>query len=223
MNRVVTGVQLVKRNGIIQFAVAERELSAYGNVDSVIDERLLWKLPPQFNITDNHTIEGVDYATLTYENRSINLDTVAAPNGEVVTGVRFNRNAKDGHLLLEVRFTDIDVTAGKLINLEKSVWLSNANGGKHRINTDNLDLPINSPKPSIPNFKADTYVRFGPTHKKVDISQRTVPFIEGLKVEANVPVPLSGVGIYYKGQTGYGGFIAPKIVLYNFESSTESN
>lgn len=222
LNRVVTGVQLTKRDGIIQFSVAERELSAYGNVDTVIDEQFSWKFPPQFSIDDNQTREGVEYATLTYENRSINLDTIVAPNGEVVTGVRFNRNPA-GHLILEVRFTEIDITAGKLINLEKSIWLSNANGGKHYINTDNLDLPINSPKPSQPNFKPDTYVRFGPTHKKIDVSQRTVPFIESMKVEANVPTLLSGIGIYYKGQTGYGGFIAPKIVLYNFESSTSMN
>lgn len=219
---VVTGVQLLKRNGIIQFSIAERELSAYGNVDSVIDERLLWKLSPQFNLTDNPTKENVDYISLTYENRSLNLDTIVAPNDEVVTGIRFQRN-NVGHLMLEVRFTEMNVAAGKLINLDKSFWLSNANGGKHRINTDNLDLPINSPKPSMPNFQPNTYVRFGPTHKKVDISQRTVPFIESLKVEANAPVPLSGVGLYYKGQNGYGGFIAPKIVLYNFERATDDN
>lgn len=164
--------------------------------------------------------DGHEYATLTYENRSLNLDTIVAPNGEVVTGIRFNRN-NAGRLIIEVRFTEIDVDAGKLINLENSFWLSNANGGKYLINTENMDLPINSPKPLQPNLNADTYIRFGPTHKKVDVSQRTLPFIESIKVEAATPGLLSGVGLYFKGQTGYGGFIAPRIVLYNFELSNQ--
>lgn len=107
------------------------------------------------------------------------------------------------------------------MNLDGSFWLSNADGGKHRINTDNLDIPTRSNKPSIPNIKENSYVRFGPTHKKVDLSQRTVPFIDGLKVEPKMPAPLSGIGLFYKSQSGgFGGFVAPKIVL-NFDSIIE--
>lgn len=30
------------------------------------------------------------------------------------------------------------------------------------------------------------------------------------------PVPLAGIGIYHKGRPGYGGFIAPKLMTYDF-------
>lgn len=216
-NRIVTGISLTKRNGVVQFAIAERQLHAFGNVDRTHIE-YVWKLGEQFVPNDNHSVARIDYHTLTYDNRALNLDTVIGPIGCVVTGVRFKINSK-GHLMLEVRFTEFNDTTGKLINLDEKLWLSNAAGGKHRINTDNLDIPTKSNKPSQPNFKANTYVRFGPTHKKIDLSQRTVPFIDGLKVEPKRPAPLSGVGLYYKGQSGFGGFIAPKIVLYNFASS----
>lgn len=43
----------------------------------------------------------------------------------------------------------------------------------------------------------------------------TVPFIDTQGVEASDPKPLSGAGIYYKSSPGYGGFIAPLIVLYD--------
>lgn len=216
-NQIVTGVSLTKRNGLIQFLIAQRQLNAFGNVDRSHVE-YAWSLAEQFVPNQNQSQEGIDFFTLTYENRSLNLDTVIAPTGGhwVVTGVRFGKNEK-GHLRLEVRFTEFDDITGKLTNLENSVWLSNANGGKHRINTDNLDIPTKSNKPLQPNLKDNSYIRFGPTHKKVDLSQRTVPFIDGTKVEPKMPAPLSGIGLYYKGQSGIAGFIAPKIVIASFE------
>lgn len=229
---------------MIQFAVAERELLPFGDTASSNSWDDVWKIAPQFNVSDNSTTEGVDYHTLTYENRSLNLDTIIAPSGSLVTGVRFNRNSA-GHLILEVRVTNANMSTGKLFNLEQSVWLSNENGGKHRINTDNLDLPTKATK-QVPNFKENTFVRFGPTHKKIDVSQRTVPFIESLRVEPKRPVALAGVGLYYKGrnqqkvylysnikfdtlllyssgQMGFGGFIATRIVVYNFEKLDAKN
>ncbi|XP_055324714.1 uncharacterized protein LOC129579092 [Sitodiplosis mosellana] len=212
-NQIVTGVALTKRNGVVQFVIAQRQLFAFGNVDRSHIE-YAWSLAEQFVPKSNESQEGIDYFTLTYENRSLNLDTITASAGSVVTGVRFNRNGK-GHLILEVRFTEFDAFTGKLINLESSAWISNPDGGKHRINTDNLDIPTKANGPSMVKSKENDYIRFGPTHKKVDLSQATVPFIDGQKVEAKMP--LSGVGLYYKSH----GFIAPKIILYNFEASTE--
>lgn len=184
--RIVTGVSLTKVNGVFQFSIAQHKLQAYGSVGFVgINEA--WKLASSFDLNENSTHEGVDYHTLTYENRSINLDTIVVPEGRVVTGVRFNRN-DIGHLRLEVRVTEIDLRAGKLNNLEQSVWLSNVDGGKSRIKVDNMDLPTKSPKPSTPNFKENTYVRFSPSHRKVDVSQSTVPFIDTLRVEPIIHV-----------------------------------
>lgn len=217
-NRIVTGVSLTKRNGVVQFAIAERQLNAFGHVDSTHIE-YAWKLGDHFVPNDNSSRDGTDYHTLSWEQRYLNLDTIIGPKGCLVTGVRFRKNS-NGHLLLEVRFTEYNEITGKLVNLDGSFWLSNVDGGKHRINTDNMDIPTKSNKPSIPNFKENSYIRFGPTHKKIDLSQRTVPFIDGLKVESGKPAPLSGIGLYYKGQSGYGGFVAPKLVL-NFDSIIE--
>lgn len=213
---------LTKIDRVIQFVIAERELHANGNIDNILEEYAVWKWAPHISITDNRTKDGVDYHTLSYEHRSINLDTIIAPISQVVTGVRFRRNTA-GHLTLEIRATDIDFTLGQLINVEKSVWLSNPAGGKHRINTDTSDISTQSPKASVPNTKENTFVRFGPTHNRIDVSQRTVPFIESLKVEPKIPVPLAGIGLYYKGRPGYGGFIASKIIVYDFEPYIDDN
>lgn len=172
-NHIVTGISLTKRNGVIQFAIAERQLKAFGHVDTQFVE-YAWKLGDHFVPNDNQSIRDIDYHVLTWEKRALNLDSVIGPIGTVVTGVRFIIS-HNNHLQLAVRFTEYDADTGALINLDGSFWLSNPDGGKHRINTDNYgDLPTRSTKPSIPHIKENGYIRFQPTHKTVDLSQRTV-------------------------------------------------
>lgn len=221
-HRVITGIQLTKINRVIQFVITENVLRANGVVDNLPEEPTLWKSGPLLNLADNTTKEGVDYHKLTFDHRSINLDTIIAPIGQVVTGIRLRRNAV-GHLHLEIRATDFDFVTGHLINLEKSIWLSNPAGGKHRINTDVSNLSLKSPKPSVRNVKENTFIRFGPTSNRIDVSQRTVPFIDTQKVYPKKAVPLAGIGLYYKGISHYGGFLAPKLVIYDFEPYIQKN
>lgn len=166
-NQIVTGVSLLLRNGLIQFAIAERHLDNFGHVSTKHIE-YPWKLGDHFVPNDNLSRIGIDYHTLSWEKRALDLDTVIGPIGTVVTGVRF-MITHNSHLQLAVRFTEYDEISGKLINLDGSFWLSNPDGGKKRINTDNLDIPTRSMKPSIPHNKENGYVRFGPTHKKIDL------------------------------------------------------
>lgn len=49
-----------------------------------------------------------------------------------------------------------------------------------------------------------------------DAAQTTVPFLDAQDVVNNPPVPLEGVGIFLKGQDGYGGFISPKIKTFDY-------
>lgn len=219
---MITGIQLTKINRVVQFVVTESELHPNGIVDNFADEPTLWKSGPLLNLADNGTTEGVDYHKLSFDHRSVNLDTIIAPIGQVVTGVRLRRNTY-GHLQLEIRATDFDIVTGKLMNLDKSVWLSNPAGGKHRINTDLSDVSLKSPKPSVRNTKENAFIRFGPTHNRIDISQRTIPFIDTQKVRPKVAVPLAGIGLYYKGIPQFGGFLAPKLVVYDFEPYIPKN
>lgn len=78
------------------------------------------------------------------------------------------------------------------------------------------DVPIRSPSPSIPDSQNDMYVEFTHTDMDRDAAQTTVPFIDAQPVESLLPVPLSGAGIYHKGRKNFGGFIAPKIIAYDF-------
>lgn len=200
--------------------MSEHFLGPNGRILYSDEEVSQWRSGPLFEVNDNRSRNGVEYHALTFDDRSVNLDTIVAPIGQVVTGVRLHKNSA-GRLHLEIRATDVDVASGKLINLEKSIWLSNPSGGKHRINTDLSDLSVRTPRPSVPSRQEDAFIRFGPTHNRIDVSQRTVPFIESMKIQPRVLTPLSGIGLYHKGQPGFGGFLATKLVVYNFEPHIE--
>lgn len=80
---------------------------------------------------------------------------------------------------------------------------------------DNSDIPTKSNR-SEPEWGTNLYVKFTHTDFDKDVAQTTIPFIDSQPV-TNVPqVPLRGVGIYYKGSAGYGGFIAPSMTTYDF-------
>lgn len=110
---------------------------------------------------------------------------------------------------------------GRLENLEKSLWISNdENVERTEIFLDDPDIPIRATKPLEPNFQPHQFVKFGPTDRDADAAQVTVPFLDGTFVEGN-PALLSGVGLYYKGQPHFGGFIAPYLIAFDFGSLIE--
>lgn len=167
-----------------------------------------------FSLHDPQIRNGIDYHTLTWQNRSVNLDTVEIPAGKVVTGVRFR--VVDGALQLQVRATDFDFTAGRLTNVDNSFWYTSPRKQRTELVLEHPDVPTLSPAKSIPSILPDRFIKFGPSDKYKDIAQTTIPFIDSQLVESHNPGPLSGVGLFHKGYPGYGGFIAPKILNYNF-------
>lgn len=84
------------------------------------------------------------------------------------------------------------------------------------------DIPIRSPSPSIPDSKTDQYVEFTHTDIDRDAAQTTVPFLDAQEVISLLPVPLDGAGIYHKGRRNFGGFIAPKLITYDFSQHLQS-
>lgn len=159
-------------------------------------------------------VSGVDYHTLTHQNRAMNLDTVIAPVGTLVTGVRFK--VIDGVLNIEIRATKFEFSTGKLLNDHK--WIRNENANEHRtpINLKKSDIPARATDFSIQNNELNKFVQFQPSGIDEDVAQTTIPFIDSQIVESfDRQAPLSGVGIYFKGTRGFGGFIAPKVITYD--------
>lgn len=84
-----------------------------------------WRPVAEYRLTDRAVRNGEDYHTLSWDKRAIDTDDLLAPDNHVVTGVRFRTLGT--HLNLEIRVTEADFESGRLLDHEKSYWLSNDN------------------------------------------------------------------------------------------------
>lgn len=209
----MSGIALRKFQGVFHFVITDRELRPYATLDTSTPTWNSYSSVNYFHVHDSHVREGIDYHTLNWENRSINLDTVEVPAGKLVTGVRFR--IVDNAITLQVRATDFDFISGRLINPERSQWYISDKKNRTEVPLDRLDVPILTPEKSLPYIESNLFVKFGPTDKYKDLAQTTIPYIDAQLVEPHNAVPLGGVGLLYKSFSGYGGFIAPKILNYN--------
>lgn len=209
---------IIKRNGIFSWTITQSKLLSHGRVDQYQVDPRRNVVFTNFRRTDPEIVDGVDYHTLSWQNRSVNLDTITLPLDCVVTGVRFV--AEKEHLSLEIRATKFDFNSGVL--LDENEWIPK--GYRERTN-----LQLTRPEPnryydfygaylSVPDFRPNKFVKFRPSDPDKDVGQSTVPFIDTQMVRPKNLTPLSGIGIYYKGKPGMGGFIAPAIVVYDMSS-----
>lgn len=107
---------------MIQFTIAESTLLPYGKLNTTIvndgDDQNInvannrYVSHPEWTIDSAGIKNGIDYHTLSFDNRAINLDTVLAPAGKLVTGVRFHV-LDDKTLTLQIRVTDFDYEQGR--------------------------------------------------------------------------------------------------------------
>lgn len=81
--RVVTGLRLVKYGRVFHLQISEGTLGERGTVTPGS-----WVPIQKFDISEMGIREGVDYHTLTYERRAIDLDELDSPRLHALTGVR---------------------------------------------------------------------------------------------------------------------------------------
>lgn len=116
-------------------------------------------------------------------------------------------------------------STGQIIEADKSFWVSNdntdqmaSNGNKKRteMSLKQPNVPTRSKLKSLPVSSSNTYIKFTHSDINKDAAQTTVPFLDAQDVVNSPPVPLAGVGIFVKGQDGYGGFIAPRVKTFDY-------
>ncbi|XP_043644324.1 uncharacterized protein LOC122613951 [Drosophila teissieri] len=215
-NKVVTGVRFVKRQRVFHLQLQQGELLPGGVIRN---SSLEWLPVEEYNVTDVDIRDAYDYHTLSVDSRAMDLDEISVnTTDQVVTGFRFRVFKK--HLNLEVRFSSFNFSTGRLIEPQtKSSWLGNQNshleGKRKRLILKESDLPTASELPSLPLSQDNQYMEFVSSSQLKDAAQNTFPFVDVQDVVPQQAVPLAGLGIYYKGRPGYGGFFAPKVVTYD--------
>ncbi|CAH1108484.1 unnamed protein product [Psylliodes chrysocephalus] len=211
-NRVVTGMKLVKHNRIIYIQIQEGKLLPHGYIEQ---NSTRWVPPAGYRITDYGVKNGKDYHTMNYYSRSLLLDNLEVERENyIITGARFF--VYNGDLQFRITITPFNFSTGHLYT-DESYEVSKRTNRK-RIELWNPDIPIYSPR-SEPNFDDGRYVEFTHSDLEKDAGQTTVPFIDIQPVYADPPVPLRSAGIYYKGKSGYGGFVGMKVGVYDYTNS----
>ncbi|XP_061388415.1 uncharacterized protein LOC133323509 [Musca vetustissima] len=217
-NKVLTGLRFVKVNRIFHLQIQQGDLLPRGKINA---STLEWLPVDNYTLNARNVHNNRDYYTLSYGARSIDLDDVhTEDNSFVVTGVRFR--VVGAHLNLEARLSEFNFETGKLVNpMVNSFWKSNDNtdvSGDRRQKVEMIspDVPTRTKAKSVPDSRHNQYIEFTASDVYKDASQSTVPFIDTQHVVSMPPVPLAGVGIYHKGRPGYGGFIAPKLMTYDY-------
>lgn len=128
-------------------------------------------------------------------------------------------------LFLSISDSNYFCSTGKIIEADKSFWVSNdntdqmaSNGNKKRteMSLKSPNVPTRTKIKSLPISTPNTFVKFTNSDINKDAAQTTVPFLDAQDVVNDPPVPLEGLGIFVKGQDGYGGFIAPKIKTFDY-------
>lgn len=116
--RVVTGVRMQKANRIIHIQIQEGVLKPRGRIEG---SSVSWKPIDNYTIIDSNVRAGVDYHTIMWEKRAVDLDDLDSPADHLLTGLRFR--LVGAHLNLEIRMTPFNFTTGMLMH-ERSVWHS---------------------------------------------------------------------------------------------------
>ncbi|KAL1137746.1 hypothetical protein AAG570_009442 [Ranatra chinensis] len=220
-NKVVSGIRFVKVNQVIHLQIQEADMSAKGSLNGT---SVAWKPVDAYFI--KQAKEGQDYHTITYKERAIDLDDLFVPDGHVLTGVRFRKVGT--HLNFEIQASPYNYTSG-ILSRDRSQWISNDNTDgslvkpRKKLVLDSPDLPTRSSALAEPDSSSDQYLEFTNSDIDSDAAQSTVPFIDIQPVAPKPPVPLSGAGIYHKGNRWFGGFIAPKVFTLDFSAHLQDN
>lgn len=214
----MTGVRFVKKNRIVHLQIQEGQLLERGVINST---NTRWVPVADFTLNDRGIRDGVDYHTMSWEKREMDLDDLKSPTGHVVTGVKFRLIGS--HLNLEMRVTEINFATGEIIEPDKSFWVGNDNtdtisgsGKRTEVTLKYPDIPTRARTKSLPISKSNNYIRFTYSDMGKDVAQTTVPFLDAQDVVNDPPVPLEGVGLFLKGTEGYGGFVAPKVMTFDY-------
>ncbi|OAD55644.1 hypothetical protein WN48_04521 [Eufriesea mexicana] len=211
-NKVVTGIRFKKVNHIIHMQIQEGELMPRGNINKI---SLQWKPIEEFSVLDNNVKNGVDYHTLSWANRGLDLDDLSLDTNHLLTGVRFRMVGS--RLNLEIRMSTFNFTTGKLIQpLDRSFWTSRDLTDRIELKLTNPDIPIRPSVVTLPDSKSEQYLNFAPSDKISDVAQNTIPFLDTQPIELDPPVPIAGAGIFHKGRPGSGGYVALRLITYDF-------
>lgn len=209
-NKVVTGVRFTKKNKVFQLQIQQGELSERGQIKQ---STVAWKHDSETRQTSDNEAGFHGIYKLEKEKRKIEFANIATPANEVITGVAFIE--RDGVLKLNVQTNPIDFETGKVLKTPK--WYSHGSTAEAEFKLINPNIPTSSSFRSAPVSKPYQFIKFTHSDFHLDASQSTVPFLDAQPVTSKpIAVPLQGIDLFLKGETGSGGFLTLSIKTFDY-------
>lgn len=214
-NKVITGLRFVKKNRVIYLQIQEGSLLPHGAINA---SSIHWK---PVNASKN------EYK-MSWEKRDIDLDNLEAPEGHVLTGIRFQEVGT--HLNMEIMVSPLIFHKGILKRpTELSYWIGNSNtdsaleNPRSELTLSSKNVPQDTNGPCKLDSQHDSFLKFTHSDIVTDAAQTTVPFLDIQPVTLDPPTLLGGAGLYHKGSDSSSGFVALKVFNYDISKHVIGN
>ncbi|XP_063985982.1 uncharacterized protein LOC135167061 [Diachasmimorpha longicaudata] len=190
-NMVITGLRFVRKNGVLHLQLRQGKLLANGWINPSSQKWMPLPKKPQLVMVNTTT-------------NKFYLDDIRFPEEHVLIGVQFEYN--EG-FALKAFGMPFNYATGRLQStiVEKT---------PNYLNYQQLVLPwSNSIYTKIPHTEitSEKWLQLDVSEWLYDAGQSTLPLFDGVAVETDLPVPLSGVGLVHKGAQAYAGYISLKL------------
>ncbi|XP_057334226.1 uncharacterized protein LOC130673274 [Microplitis mediator] len=198
---VATGVRFKRHGNVIHLELQQGILSG-GRINPVT---LKWTTANNCNsakkVVSNFRNGG------TYDGLEIILEDMTLPENAVVTGVTLGQSLRGRMINDDGDFND---------NMDETVKSSQCHGSTTDLVHGHSDLlPSTSliGRNNALSRSCEHKIIFGGTAERSDHIQHVVPYVDLQEIvtDQNSPQPIRGIGWYYRGHAGYGGFLALKI------------
>ncbi|XP_057339799.1 uncharacterized protein LOC130677169 [Microplitis mediator] len=206
VKEVVTNVRFHVQEGIINIEV-QCGTFVNGKVDP---DTLRWNTDDRRYTRENHP----SYVVLSALLKSFNLDDIELPDGEFVTGMKFEK-LNDTRLSLVLQGTEMYDSNNQIISGQTSLHSpQNTENSREKIDLFLLTTPLEIKNQTYEMSQSGrhyielTESRESYTYQSIAI----VPFLDMQPVRLWRSAPLGGLGLFYKSQPGYAGFLAFKLI-----------
>ncbi|KAL7303424.1 hypothetical protein TKK_0004608 [Trichogramma kaykai] len=213
-NKVIVGLRFKRMFGILYMEAKTAKLLPSGLIDPKTKS---WTKKELKKEDVEGLVEGVDHVRLTWRNRSFALDDIELENDYVLTGVKF---VYDGGLVkVAARGNFYDFEAGT-VDPEEEFWsVSGESKGLEeygQLSVEDRDVPTDHLENHVDSVEGQ-YLNLTTSSMKNDAGQSVVPFVDALPVVPKQLIPLSGFGLIHKGGRKTSGYLALKLLGYDFE------
>ncbi|XP_063982552.1 uncharacterized protein LOC135165315 [Diachasmimorpha longicaudata] len=226
-NKVVTGIRFIVHKRIMHLQIQQGRLGDDWRIDGpaewkpindISEEIRAQRLGVKLRGKPPAVRRGVDYAVVE-EGTALNLDLLIAPNGHVLTGVKFELAptgvVKSQRIQIAILSRPFDALLGQW-SRDQTTSIIMSPRDRRRTEFVYPKGKIEEPEMRTKESVKDQFVSITTSNMENDWGQVTLPYFDGKPVASDPPTALGGVKMFYKYGGEFPGFVALKCISLNY-------